>query len=102
MENLAKLILSDHAPRMDAVPVHPTDGCWRLWQPPWTPHWTAIMIDGVSEMGSSTWESGYMTLGLPESQIEFIENGRNQTIVSVDHCFLESKSKRKATRDRFQ
>ena len=62
----------------------------------------AIMIGGVSETGSSTWESGYMTMGVPESQIEFIGNGRSKTILSVDHCFVQSNSKRKATRDRFK
>ena len=49
----------------------------------------AIMIGGVTEMGSSTWESGYMTMEVPESQIEFIGNGRSKTVVSVDHCFVQ-------------
>ena len=46
----------------------------------------AIMIGGVTELGSSTLESGCMTMGVPESQIEFIGNGRSKTVVSVDHC----------------
>ena len=49
----------------------------------------AIMIGGVTEKGSSTWESDCITMGVPESQIELIGNGRSKTVVSVDHCFVQ-------------